>query len=273
MKTSKLICAVLTLWLTATGLSAQTPAEKRQVPAVTAERVESDLSARNIAIQSNFTGERIVIFGTIENSKQTKVDPHRYDVVVVVRGPRDTIVARRKTRVAGIWINADSQTFASAPGFYAVLSRRELSEVANPALLNAHGLGFESIGFRPLGPNVASRAAEGLGEFEEAVVRIKQRQGLYRYDPEGVVFVGQNLFRATVDLPANVPVGDYATDVYLLHEGELLSHNRSRLTIRKQGFERFVYSAAFEYPRLYGIFAVIIAILAGLLASALTRRD
>lgn len=273
MRKGTIICTLLALWLTATGLSAQVPVQERQISATTSERVESDLSSRNIAIESNFTGERIVIFGTIENSKQTKVDPKRYDVIVVVRGPTDTIVARRKTRVAGIWINTDSQTFASTPGFYAVLSRRELSEIASPTVLNAYGLGFESIGFRPLGPNVASRAAEGLGDFEEAVVRIKQRQGLYRYDPEGVVFVGRNLFRATVDLPASVPVGNYATDVYLLYDGEVLSHNRSKLTIRKEGFERFVYSAAFDYPLLYGIFAVTIAIVAGLLASALTRRD
>jgi uncharacterized protein (TIGR02186 family) len=104
-------------------------------------------------------------------------------------------------------------------------------------------------------------------------VRIKQREGLYIYNPEGVVFVGRNLFRATVDLPANVPVGKYATDVYLLREGDVLSHNRSQLTIDKQGFERFVFSAAFDYPLLYGIIAVIIAVCAGLLASALTRRD
>lgn len=265
--------ALLTLLFTATGLCAQTPTQQRQIPAITTERIESDLSSRNIAIESNFTGGRIVIFGTVENSKQTKIDPNRYDVVVVVRGPRQTVVARRKSRVAGIWINTDSQTFASAPGFYAVLSRRELSEIASPTVLNAYGLGFESIGFRPLGPNVASRAAQGLGDFEEAVVRIKQEQGLYRYDPEGVVFVGRNLFRATVDIPTNVPVGIYATDVYLLHNGEVLSHNRSRLTIRKEGFERFVYSAAFDYPLLYGIAAVIIAIIAGLLASAATRRD
>ena len=53
----------------------------------------------------------------------------------------------------------------------------------------------------------------------------------------------------------------------------MLSHNRSQLTIDKQGFERFVFSAAFDFPLLYGIIAVIIAVSAGLLASALTRRD
>lgn len=256
--------ALVALWMACTGLAAQT---------LPVEQIESDLSSRTIAIESNFTGQRIVIFGTIENSRQTEFEPGLYDVVVAVRGPRETVVARRKTRVAGIWINSDALTFANAPGYYAVLSGRELKDIASPTILNAYGLGFDSIGLRPLGKNVPGRAAGNLSDFKDAIVRIMERQGLYRYDPEGVVFVGRNLFRATVDLPASVPVGDYATDVYLLREGEVLSHNRSELRIDKEGFERFVFSAAFDYPTLYGIVAVIIAIVSGLIASALTRRD
>lgn len=237
------------------------------------EKIESDLSSRRIAIESNFTGQQIVIFGTIENSKQSDFEPGLYDVVVAVRGPKETIIARRKSKVAGIWINTNSLKFANAPGYYALLSRRDLSEIASPTILGAYRLGFDSLGFRPIGKNLAALAADGLSDFKDAVVRIKQREGLYIYNPEGVVFVGRNLFRATVNLPASVPVGQYATDVYLLRNGEVLSHNRSELKISKAGFERFVYSAAFDYPLLYGIVAVIIAISAGLLASAMTRRD
>lgn len=237
------------------------------------EQIESDLSSRRIAIESNFTGEQIVIFGTIENSKQTEFEPGLYDVVVAVRGPKETIVARRKSKVAGIWINTNSLKFANVPGYYALLSRRNLKDVASNTILTAYRLGFDHLGFRPIGKNVAALAADGLSDFKNAVIRIKQRERLYVYDPQGVVFVGRNLFRATVNLPANVPVGRYATDVYLLRNGEVLSHNRSDLTISKAGFERFVYAAAFDYPLLYGIIAVIVAISAGLLASAMSRRD
>lgn len=243
-------------------------------PSVTArEIVESDLSSRRIEIESNFTGEQIVVFGTIENSLQSEFEPGLYDIVVVVRGPNENIVTRRKSRVAGIWLNTDSLALDDVPGYYAIVSRREIDKVASRTILNSYGLGFESIGFRPIGKNIPSLATGALADFRDAVVRIKQREGLYVYDPEGVVLVGRNLFRATVAIPANVPVGKYETDVYLLRNGEVLSHNRSRLEISKAGFERFVYSAAFDYPLLYGIIAVIIAISAGLMASALTRRD
>lgn len=265
MKTLKTICMALTLMLT--GLSASVLAAKKT------EKIESDISSRNIAIESNFTGSRIVVFGTIENSLQTESEIGLYDIAVAIRGPKRAIVTRRKAKVAGIWINQASLTFANAPGFYAVLSNRPLPDIAKQKVLDKHGLGFHSLDFKPVESGIAEPSERELVEFGEAAVRIKQKEGLYNYDPTGVVFVGRTLFRATVDLPANVPVGTYASDVYLLRKGKVLSHNRSNLTIDKQGFERFVFSAAFDYPLIYGILAVIIAVTAGLLASAMTRRD
>lgn len=261
----KTLCTLLALLLT--GFSAVVLAAEHD------EKIESDLSSRNIAIESNFTGSRIVVFGTIENSRQSEFEIGLYDIAVAIRGPKRTIITRRKSKVAGIWINQDSRTFANAPGYYAVMSTRPLPDIAKQTILNAYGLGFQSLDFRPLDADGAKPSEQELAEFRRAAVRIKQKEGLYTHDPAGVIFVGRNLFRATVDLPANVPVGTYASDVYLLRGGKVLSHNRSELTINKEGFERFVFSAAFDYPLIYGILAVIIAITAGLLASALARRD
>ena len=264
---ARLIIFVALLALMLTGFSAADLAAKNE------EKIESDISSRNIAIESNFTGSRIVVFGTIENSRQAETEIGLYDIAVAIRGPKRTIVTRRKSKVAGIWINQDAQTFANAPGFYAVMSNRPLPDIAEQKVLHSYGLGFESLDFKPVKSDGAGPTERDMENFRVAVVRIKQKEGLYTYDPAGVVFVGRNLFRATVDLPANVPVGTYASDVYLLRKGKVLSHNRSNLTINKEGFERFIFSAAFDYPMIYGILAVIIAVAAGLLASALTRRD
>lgn len=261
----KIFCTLLTLLLTC--FSASVLAAKK------VEKIESDISSRNIAIESNFTGSRIVVFGTIENSLQAEKEIGLYDIALAIRGPKRPIVTRRKARVAGIWINQDSLTFANAPGFYAVMSNRPLPDIAKQKVLDKHGLGFHSLDLIPEKSSGVETPMGELAEFGEAAVRIKQKEGLYTYNPTGVVFVGRNLFRATLDLPANVPVGTYASDVYLLRKGKVLSHNRSNLTINKQGFERFVFSAAFDYPLIYGILAVIIAVTAGLLASAITRRD
>lgn len=247
----------LTLWWAAPAASLAQPGET----------VETDISSRNIAIESNFTGAEIVVFGTVLNGRQTSADHGLYDLAVVIRGPEKPIVVRRKSRVLGIWVNTRSRSYQNVPGYYAVLSTRPLNEIAEEDLLHKYDIGFSS-----LLPGGAG-ADEPADPFSEAVIRIQQNKGLYRRSDDGVSFIGSSLFRATVGLPANVPVGEYWADVFLFADGELVSHNSSPLTIHKEGFERFVFTLAFQQPLLYGVAAVIAAMIAGLLASAILRRD
>lgn len=233
------------------------------------ERVEADVSAREIAIESTFTGVRLVIFGAVENSRQQT--PGFYDVAIVIRGPEQDVVARRKERIFGIWINASSRSFKRVPGYYAVLSTRPLDELAPAALLDEHDIGFDALRFDE---DVATAASNPHSrEFRDALIRIKNKEGLFVSNPKGVEFLGSTLFRSTVFLPANVPVGQYETDIYLFHRGNLLGHTTSHFTLHKQGVELIVNVLAFDYPLLYGIAAVLIAVAAGLAASALFRRD
>jgi uncharacterized protein (TIGR02186 family) len=108
--------------------------------------------------------------------------------------------------------------------------------------------------------------------FRNAVIRLKNRDRLYIDEPYGVEFVGINLFRTTIDLPANVPVGPLDARVHLFRDGQLIDTFRTRVTLERQGLERYLHAFAFEFPLFYGIFTVLVAALAGLLASAVVRR-
>ena len=88
------------------------------------EEVVSDISTREIAIKSNFAGIEILIFGSIDFSARSVPERGTYDVVVVIRAPGQALVARRKQRVAGIWVNGPGEIYPDVPGFYAVLSTR-----------------------------------------------------------------------------------------------------------------------------------------------------
>lgn len=231
------------------------------------ETVETDISSRNIAIESTFTGASIVVFGTITKSRQTAPEAGLYDLAIVVRGPEHPVIMRRKSRVFGIWINTDSRPYQNVPGYYAVLSTRPLNEIADKETLLKYGIGFDSL-------LIERGGADGAEDpFREAVLRIRQKEGLYRKKETGAAFIGTSLFRATADLPANVPVGEYWVDVFVLREGKLVGENSSTLTLSKQGFERFVYRLAFDRPLVYGLAAVAAAMIAGLLASAIFRKE
>ena len=105
------------------------------------------------------------------------------------------------------------------------------------------------------------------------MIRLKQKQRLFQEDDDGVDFVGRSLFRGTVALPVNVPTGRYTTDIYLFRDGEVISRNQSTLEVNKAGFEGLVHRLAYAHPFVYGVLAVVLAVLAGLAGWYAFRRE
>lgn len=250
-------------------------AEKKKAesaPALPPETVQADVSARNIAVTATFSGVEIVVFGAVDNSRQPSAESGLYDVVVVIEGSPTPMVARRKSNVGGLWLNTSSATFDGVPGFYAIAATRPLEEVAPKDILKHYEIGFEHVRMVLSKAAGAGPPVEELKKFREAVVRIKRNEKLYQTDEYGVAFIGRSLFRATLELPANAPVGPFETRVYLFRQGEFLSSYKSRLNLEREGFERLIHVAAFQQPLVYGIVTVIIAVMAGLLASSIFSR-
>lgn len=262
--TRALTLAVLLLALMGLLAKAATPA-----PAPAArEEVQSDISTREIAIQSNFTGIEILLYGSIDFSQTPSPDTGNYDVIMVIRSPDEPLIGRRKERMAGIWINGPGKVYPSVPGFYAALSTRPFRAIAPDQTLKTLGIGFGNLDFgRPTSGNPDEQT------FRSSVIRLKQRQRLFQEDDDGVSFVGRSLFRATVALPVNVPVGRYTSDIYLFRDGAVISRNQSTLEVNKAGFEGFVYVLAHTQPFLYGVLAVVLAVLAGLAGWYAFRRE
>ena len=236
------------------------------------ETVQADVSSRSVSVTSSFTGTEIVVFGAVDHSRQATAESGLYDVVIVLEGTPTRLVARRKSNVAGIWINTHSITFESVPSYYAILSTRPLDDITNPLVLRENDIGFEYVRMTPVqGWETGVTTAE-LQEFAEAVVRLKQKDGLYVQEEYGVVFIGRSLFRASVNLPANVPVGPLDVRVYLFRDGQIISTYTARVRLEREGLELLLHNFAFNQPLLYGIFTVTIAVGAGLVASAAFKR-
>ncbi|MDX2265566.1 MAG: TIGR02186 family protein [Hyphomicrobiales bacterium] len=259
---------VIVILATALSLIAATAANAQRTPP---EGLQTDLSSHEVLIETNFSGVRVIIFGAVDNSRQPSADSGLYDVVVTLRGPDETIVARRKERVAGLWVNNRAMAFRDAPSFYAVLSTRPLADIAPPPVLRKYGLGFESLALIPA-HSENGYDGEDFALFRDAVIQLKREQKLYVEAPSGVDFVGRSLFRGAFDLPANVPTGEFTADIFLFSGGRLLSVDETRVTIGKAGFGQFVHATAVGSPLLYGVGAVVIAVISGLIASAMFRK-
>ena len=84
-----------------------------------AEGLVSTLSDDAVQITSNFAGERIVVFGAVQNPSG---DASKYQVAVVVQGPEQEVTVRRKGRILGVWANVASRPFSSVPSFFRIFA-------------------------------------------------------------------------------------------------------------------------------------------------------
>jgi uncharacterized protein (TIGR02186 family) len=236
------------------------------------ESLEADVSARNIAITSNFNGTEIVVFGAVDGSQQPSAESGYYDLIIVVEGVPSRMVVRRKSNVAGLWLNTSSVIFDNVPSYYAVASNRPIDEIATEDFRALHGIGLQHLRFTPAVGQSQPLSNEDLKKYRDAVVRLKRASRLYVEDQFGAGFTGKSLFRARVVLPANVTVGPFVTHVYLFREEKFLSKVSVRHTLGREGLEWYLHAFAYRLPTLYGLTTVLIAVGAGLAASTAFRK-
>jgi len=246
---------------------------KREQQPGAKEVVEADVSARDVAVTANFNGTEIVVFGGVDGSQQPAAESGIYDLIIVVEGVPSRMVVRKKSNVAGLWLNTASVVFDNVPSFYAVASNRPIDEIAPEEARALHRIGFQHLNFTPAVGQAHPLSNEDIKAYREAVVRLKRDSGLYVENPFGAGFTGKILFRARVVLPANVTVGPFVTHVYLFREEKFLSKVSVRHTLGRDGLEWYLHAFAHRLPTVYGFTTVLIAVGAGLLASAAFRKS
>ena len=239
------------------------------VPSAAAEKpvLVPDISARQIQIRYSFTGAQLLLFGAIIfPGGRTPSRP--VDIVVVLRGPVQPILIREKQKIAGIWMNADSNRFRSAPSFYAVASSRRIRDLVDERTAAIYEMGVGNLQLSPGGGALPEKERR----FEAGLLDLRQREGLYSENPRGVEITERVLYRATIAIPRQVPVGTYTAETFLIDQGRVVAVATRDIEIDKSGFERFIAIAAQHYSFLYGLTAVLMSLLLGWAAAAIFRR-
>ena len=226
-----------------------------------------DISSRRVEIRYSFTGAQLLLFGAIlYPGGRPPVRPA--DIVVVLRGPVEPIVLREKQKIAGIWMNADSDRFRSAPSFYAVASSRPIQQLVDERTASIYEMGLHNLQLSPGGGALPEKERR----FEAGLLDLGRRHGVYSEHPYGVEINQGVLYRATIAIPSQVPVGTYTAETFLVDRGRVLAAATREIEIGKSGFERFVALAARRHAILYGLVSVLLSLLLGYGAALLFKR-
>lgn len=226
-----------------------------------------DVSQDKVSIRGDFNGAQLLLFGAITYPPGTR-NRDQADIVVVLKGPTQSIVVREKQQIAGIWVNAASSEFRSAPGYYAVASSRPIEEIVDDKTADIYELGLDHLQLSPAG---AIDSGE-IKRFVDGLVDLNSRGRLYKNLPNSVEIEGDVLYKARINLPASVPIGEYTAETFLIIDGRVEAAEIKDISIEKIGFGRFITNLSQEYGFIYGLLAVLISVLLGWAAGYAFRK-
>ena len=231
-----------------------------------AGRVVADLSQSNVSITSGFHGTELLLFGAVDGRETD-------DIIVVVSGPPTDVAQRRKAQVGGIWINVETNIWKDAPSLYQILATRPLAEIANADILAQLQIGADQLQLQlePEKPQPGSEKPDA-GKFLQSFARNMASTGLWPADVGSVKLTDGALFRADVQLPANVISGIYDVRILQFRDGVVFSESETNIYIKKGGLSAMIYNFAHDYSLFYGLFAIAFAVAAGWLAAVAFRR-
>ena len=226
-----------------------------------------DVSARSIEIRYSFTGAQLLLFGAILYPGG-RLPSEQAHIAVVVKGPVQPIVVREKHKIAGIWMNADSHRFRSAPSFYAIATSEPVDRLVDDRTAAIYELGLDNLQLSPGGGALPDKERR----FEKGLLDLRTRQGLYSENPKGVEISEGVLYRARISIPSQVPVGTYTAETFLISDERVLAAATREIEIGKSGFERYVAMAARRQSFLYGLVAMLMSLAMGYAAAWIFAR-
>ena len=226
-----------------------------------------DVSARQVQIRYSFNGAQLLLFGAVVYPGGRPPD-RQVDIAVVLRGPVQAILVREKQKIAGIWMNADSNRFRSAPSFYAVASSAPIADLLDERTAAIYELGVHNLQLSPGGGALPEKERG----FEAGLLDLRSRGGLYQENPHGVEITGGVLYRAVITIPSEVPVGTYTAETFLIDRHKVIAAASRDIQIDKSGFERTIAVAARRHRLVYGLACVALSLGLGWAAAAAFRR-
>jgi uncharacterized protein (TIGR02186 family) len=232
-------------------------------PAGASETIVAGLSQSRVSITANFDGSEILIYGAVKRDAPEPEDAPM-QVIVTVEGPSVPLTIRRKEKTAGIWINRSAVNIGSAPSFYAVATSGPLDRILSSTENLRHKVSLDQV-ISDIG---ITAQAQNSDDFIAALRRIRVADGSYRLDENSVTLKEQTLFRADVQLPANLTEGAYRVRILLTRNGAVVDSSDQHIFVHKDGVERYLFNMAKQQSFLYGLASLTMAVVAGWAASA-----
>ena len=211
------------------------------------------ISPAQVQIGAFFNGATVTVSGTIPAGTQA---------VLEVMGSSAEEHLMRKGRRGGLWMNVGEIKVQDAPSLYLVMSTAKELLTAAPA--------EATWGYRALEKRLAFSGKIEPAERQEFLkqfLELKESEEIYASWP-GALKVeaasgGASQVTASFPVPTNIRPGSYKVCLSVIQDGKAVSNTCTGLKVEMVGFPAWLADLAYQHGAVYGVLAVVIAIVTG----------
>jgi hypothetical protein len=215
------------------------------------------IQPHTIRIGSFFPGGKVTVRAVV---------PHGDQVAFRIVGPREELALMRKGRVGGLWMNVQQIHFKNLPKAYLLWTSEKLASLEAEGAEKPMKLNYLSVLSNSLEPPNQEEGSLLLKEL----IKLKEADKLYHIF-EGTVRIKPleketwDQADALLELPPKIYPGSYALELMAFNKGNGRLLHSSTLEVKLVGFPALISGLAMGKGLWYGILAVLIALVSGLL--------
>jgi uncharacterized protein (TIGR02186 family) len=225
----------------------------------------AEVAPQNISISLFYHGAKLSIKG-----KSNPTD----DLLIKISSEPTDAHMKYKGKAAGLfWMKMGDISFENVPSTYLLATSGNINSLLPREDQIKEGLGFEAI---KAGTKIESSAADmdpdkWIAEF----IKLKKAENLYMV-AEGAINMMQgaqeNEYELDMKWPYQAAPGTYNIEVLAVRDGAVVDRTATNLTVARTGIVAKLTNLAFNHPAVYGIIAIVVAMLAGFAVGALFKK-
>lgn len=219
------------------------------------------ITPRIMNINTFFSGGELTISGNILSSE---------DIILEIRGKDSESSFDMKGRVGPFWMAIGNIKLENIPELYQLL----LPEGPDwDRKAEALGLGIDRLKDRLITSGTVDIPLNVFKMF----AKLKDHEGLYRQVPNAIRYSpesdGTKRFTAVCLLPDRIKTGTYEIKATTILNGIAERQMKDHFSVNEIGFIKLVNHLALDRRLIYGVSAVIIALMAGLIMGVLFKQS